>query len=124
MSNRIRGRDDVETAYEIQSRAAITGLLRGVSLGAGVAMMAHYSWPLFRRQTLAFKAFLVSGCGMIGLTFAAENALLAHEAQRRREENYIRREARLDLARQGLIGTETEIAKWRAERERKIAGEE
>jgi len=39
---------------------------------------------------------------------------MAHEALRRREENIIRREARLDLARQGLIGTETEIAKWRA----------
>ena len=39
---------------------------------------------------------------------------MAHEAVRRREENIIRREARLDLARRGLIGTETEIAKWRA----------
>lgn len=39
---------------------------------------------------------------------------MAHEAARRREENLIRREARIDLARQGLVGTETEIAKWRA----------
>ncbi|KAF8639656.1 hypothetical protein AX17_000921 [Amanita inopinata Kibby_2008] len=65
---------------------------------------------------MAFKAFLVSGCAMAGLTFGAENALLAHQAMRRKEENLIRREARLDLARQGFIGTETEIAKWRATR--------
>lgn len=48
--------------------------------------------------------------------FSAESALIAHEAARRREENMIRREARLDLARQGLVGTETEIAKWKAVR--------
>jgi hypothetical protein len=39
---------------------------------------------------------------------------MVHEAARRREENIIRREARLDLARKGLVGTETEIAKWKA----------
>ncbi len=54
---------------------------------------------------------------MAGLTFGAENALLSYEAERRREENLIRRQARIDLAKHGLIGTETEIAKWRAARE-------
>lgn len=49
-----------------------------------------------------------------GLVISAERALIAFEATKRREENIIRREARLDLARQGLVGTETEIAKWRA----------
>lgn len=55
-----------------------------------------------------------------GLVFGAENALLAHEAERRREENNIRREARYDLARRGLIATETEIAKWKEARTRSI----
>ena len=41
---------------------------------------------------------------------------MEHENRRRREENILRREARLDLARRGLIGTETEIAKWKAAR--------
>ena len=50
------------------------------------------------------------------MTFGAENALLAHEAVKRKEENIIRRQARMDLARQGLLGTETEIAKWRTAR--------
>jgi hypothetical protein len=50
------------------------------------------------------------------MTFGAENALLIHEAAKRKEENIIRREARMDLARQGLVGTETEIAKWRTAR--------
>lgn len=51
-----------------------------------------------------------------GLVFGAESALMEHENRRRREENILRREARLDLARRGLIGTETEIAKWKAAR--------
>lgn len=50
------------------------------------------------------------------MTFGAENALLTHEAMKRKEENIIRRQARMDLARQGLLGTETEIAKWRTAR--------
>lgn len=41
---------------------------------------------------------------------------MAHENIRRREENQLRREARLELARKGLIGTETEIANWKAAR--------
>ena len=50
--------------------------------------------------------------------FGAESALQRYENARRREGNVIRREARLDLARRGLIATETEIANWKAEKER------
>lgn len=57
---------------------------------------------------------------MAGLVIGADNALLTHEAERRQSEHAIRREARIDLARRGLIGTETEIAKWRAERARQM----
>ncbi|TFK29309.1 hypothetical protein FA15DRAFT_664239 [Coprinopsis marcescibilis] len=119
LSTRTRRDRDVQTAYEIQSRAAASGALRGFGVGAGVAIIAHHTWPLFRRQTLAFKGFLVSGFTCFGLIFAAEAALQEHEGTRRKEENVIRRAARLDLARQGLIGTESEIAKWRSERENK-----
>lgn len=54
---------------------------------------------------------------IFGLVLSADNALLAHESERRLSENKIRREARIDLARRGLVGTETEIRKWRAERD-------
>lgn len=57
---------------------------------------------------------------MAGLVIGADSALLTHEAARRQSEHAIRREARIDLARRGLIGTETEIAKWRAERTRQL----
>lgn len=114
MSTRSRYKEDVERAYEVQSRAGVEGALRGTAIGTGLAILAHYTWPPFRRQTVAFKGFLISGFTIFGLVFSAESALMAHEALRRREENIIRREARLDLARQGLVGTETEIAKWRA----------
>ena len=55
-----------------------------------------------------------------GLVFSAEAALLEYENKKRREENMIRREARLDLAKQGLIGTETEIARWKAQRQSQV----
>jgi hypothetical protein len=55
-----------------------------------------------------------------GLVIGADNALLTHEAERRQSEHAIRREARMDLARRGLIATETEIAKWRVERTRQL----
>ena len=48
----------------------------------------------------------------------AENALQKFELQQRLHENSIRREARIDLARRGLVATETEIAKWKEERTR------
>lgn len=111
----------MDEAYEIQSKAAIQGALRSTAIGVGLAIIAHHGWPVFRRQTLAFKGFIVSGFTIFGLVFGAESALLTHETMRRREEAVIRREARLDLARQGLVGTETEIAKWREARERQAS---
>ena len=57
---------------------------------------------------------------MSGLVFGAESALIEHENRRRREENILRREARLDLARRGLVGTETEIARWKLDRQEQI----
>ena len=54
---------------------------------------------------------------MFGLVIGADNALLSHERDRRIAETALRREARIDLARRGLVGTETEISKWKEERE-------
>jgi hypothetical protein len=45
---------------------------------------------------------------------------MAHEREVRATESALRKEARIDLARRGLIGTETEIAKWKAERRQEI----
>lgn len=53
---------------------------------------------------------------IFGLVVGADNALLSHEADKRVSEAALRREARLDLARRGIVGTETEIAKWKDER--------
>lgn len=65
-----------------------------------------------------FHELTFSPVTVIGLVFGAEHALLEYEAGRRVEENNIRRQARYDLARQGLVPTETEIAKWRTARDR------
>lgn len=53
---------------------------------------------------------------MFGLVLGADNALLSHEKDQRRVETALRREARIDLAKRGLVGTETEIAKWKDEK--------
>jgi len=107
----------IERAYNIQVKAGLEGAARSTAIGIGLCIVAHYTWPAFRRQRIPFKAFLVSGFCLAGLIFGAERALLAHEAQRRIEENNMRRLARLDLSKQGIIPTETEIAKWRQSRD-------
>lgn len=53
-----------------------------------------------------------------GLVIGADNALLSHEAEFRQSENAIRRLAVIELSRQGLVPTETAIARWREERAR------
>ncbi|KAF8528892.1 hypothetical protein BU17DRAFT_36686, partial [Hysterangium stoloniferum] len=80
--------------------------------GLTLATIAHHTWPMFRRQTLAFKGFLVSACTIFGLVVGADRALLAHEVAHRMAEERIRRQARIDLAREGKVPTEPEIAKW------------
>ncbi|KAJ7742443.1 hypothetical protein DFH07DRAFT_836489 [Mycena maculata] len=113
--SRLRARDDVEQAYSVQTRSAIEGALHGGAFGVGLTIITHYTWPFFRRQTFQFKGFIVCTCTVFGLVIGAERALQEYEAVRRWEENTIRKEARLDLTRRGIIPTETAIAKWRVE---------
>lgn len=47
----------------------------------------------------------------------ADTALLRHEVDQRVLDDRLRREARIQLARQGKIGTEPEIAHWMTQRE-------
>ena len=49
---------------------------------------------------------------------AADEALLSHEHVERKAETDLRREARLDLARRGLVATESEISKWKMEQQK------
>jgi hypothetical protein len=53
-----------------------------------------------------------------GLISRADTALLSHENYQRLTENDLRREARIDLARRGLVATESQIMKWKDERNR------
>ncbi|KAH8834098.1 hypothetical protein DL96DRAFT_1457164 [Flagelloscypha sp. PMI_526] len=114
-SARERSQRNVDQAYEVQVAGGLEGMLKGGLFGVGATTLAHYGSPVFRRQTLAFKGFLVSVCVVTGMVFGAENALLDHEGVIRKNEALIRKRARLELARQGLIGTETEISKWKDE---------
>lgn len=53
-----------------------------------------------------------------GLVSGADTALLSHEHQQRLAENDLRREARIDLARRGLVATESQIMEWKDEHKR------
>ncbi|KAG7097155.1 hypothetical protein E1B28_004533 [Marasmius oreades] len=121
MSTRSRREEDANQAYDIQVKAGVQGAARASAVGIGLTIILHYTWPTFRRLRTPFKAFVVSGFAMAGLTFGAERALLAHESKRREEENALRRQARLELAQRGIIPTETEITKWRVEREQQMS---
>ncbi|KZT12993.1 uncharacterized protein LAESUDRAFT_740232 [Laetiporus sulphureus 93-53] len=114
--DRATRKQDMETAYQVQSKAGVVGAARFTAVGLGLVILAHYTWPTFRRQTLPFKGFLVTISTVFGLVLGAENALLVHEAEKRLTESAIRKQARIELARRGLVATETEIAKWKAER--------
>ncbi|KAE8224874.1 hypothetical protein CF319_g2295 [Tilletia indica] len=106
---------EVEHAYEIQRDAAIRGAALWTFIGGSTTIMAHYLFPGFRKQTLAFKAFLVSGATIFGLVVGADTVLLSHESQQRSEEHAIRNRARLELGRRGIVASESEIERWKDE---------
>jgi len=115
---RSRRRELVDEAYNLQVKAGMMGATQYGALGLGSVIFAHHTWPVFRRQTLALKGFLVSIFTIYGLVSGADSALLSHEHQQRLAENDLRREARIDLARRGLVATESQIMEWKDERKR------
>ena len=60
---------------------------------------------------------------IFGLVIYAENALQKLEAEERLRESAIRREARIDLSRRGMVPTETAIARWKEERLKALAAD-
>ena len=76
-----------------------------------------------RRQTLAFKAFLTSGATIFGLVVGADTVLLSHEGKQRSEEEMIRRRARTELGRQGIVASEGNIEKWKDETRNRVMRE-
>lgn len=107
---------EADQAYAIQVAAGTKAAVGYGAFGLSAVTLAHHTWPFFRHQTLPFKAFLVSVSAIFGLVIGADDALMCHEADRRRSENAIRRQATLDLSRRGMVPTETAIATWRAQR--------
>jgi len=118
---RARLKADVDEAYKLQMRAGIKGAAQFTAVGIGAVSLGHYTWPLFRKQTFAFKAFLVSAFTMFGLVVTADTVLLQHEAKRRAEAGALRKEARIELGRRGIIPTETALREWQEEKERNTA---
>jgi len=116
MSERSEKRRRVDAAHDLQIQAAITGGIKYTVLGVCLVGLGHFAWPVFRRQTPAFKTFLISAFTMFGVVVDADRALFRHELQERTRESKVRRQAIIDLNRRGLVATESEITKWKAER--------
>ena len=48
MEGRAYRKQNVERAYDVQMRAGLEGAARYTSIGVGLAILAHYTWPAFR----------------------------------------------------------------------------
>ena len=79
----------------------------------GSRHIPHFVDTPVSKQTLPLKAFLVTTAAIFGFTLSADSALLKFETRQRIEEAAVRKQARMGLAKQGLVPTETEIARWR-----------
>jgi len=122
MSDRSEKRQRVDAAHDLQIRAAITGGAKYTALGAGLVTIGHFGWPAFRRQTPAFKTFIVTAFLIFGVVVDADRALFKHQLEERTRESDIRRRAVMDLGRRGIIASEPEIAKWKAEQLTRSSG--
>ena len=74
----------------------------------------------FNQVVRIIEVLIFSSVTIFGLVYYADKALLSHEKDLRVRETALRREARIDLAKRGLVGTETEIARWKEEREARL----
>ena len=45
---RARRKADVDAAYDAQVKAGMAGAARYTSIGVGLAILGHYTWPFFR----------------------------------------------------------------------------
>ncbi|KAK1923791.1 hypothetical protein DB88DRAFT_313337 [Papiliotrema laurentii] len=104
-----------------QRATHLQGAITWTIFGAAACTIAHFTWPAFRKQTLGLKAFLTSSATVAGLVIGADSHLLKYEAETRRRENDLRRLARNELAKEGIIASEGEIRKWREVYDRRMA---
>ncbi|PLW18906.1 hypothetical protein PCANC_11562 [Puccinia coronata f. sp. avenae] len=107
--------EDHQIAYSLQVKGATEGGIRWATYSTILCGIGHLYWPFFRKQTLAFKGFLVSSATMSGMVIWADYYLLRHEKKIRRADDMMRRQARQELGERGIIATETELNKWKQE---------
>ncbi|KAI5475178.1 hypothetical protein MNV49_001865 [Pseudohyphozyma bogoriensis] len=121
MSNRVRhGAEDEATAYRLQVLGAREGAIKGTLVAGTLVALAHWRFPLVRRQTLAGKAFLTMWGTIFGMVTHADHYLLEWEEQHRRASEKWRNQARAEMAGQGLIPTETSMRQWKAKKDAEL----
>ncbi|WFC98838.1 hypothetical protein MYAM1_001571 [Malassezia yamatoensis] len=113
---------DIEQAHSLQVRAGLRGAAVWGFVGSLGVYAAHHLSPSFRRQTLAFKAFLAMSAASAGLVFAAEHALQHFEYEKRTHDNLIRNRAMRELGQRGIVASEREIEKWQEEQVQRELG--
>lgn len=101
-----------QEAYDLQMWGATEGAVRWTLYGLIFTTTLHHTWPLFRRQTLAGKAFVVSGFTIFGLVTWADHYLIAYEREERQQNEMLRRAAQRSIASTGKVASEREIRSW------------
>jgi len=113
----------VENGYKVQVRGALEGGIRWTIYGFITITAAHLYFPRFARQTLALKAYMISGFTTFGAVTWAERRLLSHEAVQRKVDDRRRREAMSSLSNAGHFPGERQIHAYLAQKDREVASE-
>ncbi|KAH8113392.1 hypothetical protein DFH11DRAFT_1727867 [Phellopilus nigrolimitatus] len=114
MAARAKRREEVEQAYALQAKAASWGALKYGTFGAALATFAHHTWPTFRHMLTLACCSSVSPQSCASASSRTQRAPSSRTSgSSASQESRLRREARIDLARRGVVGTETEITKWK-----------
>jgi len=99
-------------AYKLQVAGASEGALRWTLYGLIFSTTLHFTWPWFRKQTLAGKGFIVSSFTIFGLVTWADHYLLSYEKNERQENEMLRHAAQRHISNSGRIASEGEIRAW------------
>lgn len=100
---------------------AAEGAVRWTIYGLLTCTTMHFTWPWFRKQTLAGKGFIVSSFTIFGLVTWADHYLISYEKEERQANERLRRAAQHSLASSGKIASESNIKSWlRDNRERQV----
>ncbi|SGY20820.1 BQ5605_C016g08150 [Microbotryum silenes-dioicae] len=115
--------EDEDLAYRLQIMGAREGAIKGTLVAGTLVALCNWRFPWMQRQTLAGKAFLTMWGTIFGMVTHADHYLLKWEAEHRRKAEEWRTRARIELAAQGLVPSETTMRAWKKKDDERKADE-